>query len=104
MTTDGLAGDFNEDGVVDAADYVYWRKAVGQGLDDLPNDNDDAGVVGEAEYTLWKTNFGTGSGTGGSGGGVPEPVSVGLLAIAVLCYGGTTRGRSARHGMSFLGV
>jgi hypothetical protein len=89
MTVDGTAGDFNEDGAVDAADYVYWRKAAAAGFDDLPNDNDDAGPVGEAEYTLWRTNFGGGS--GGSGGGVPEPVGVGLLAIAVVCYWGTTR-------------
>jgi hypothetical protein len=89
----GSPGDYNEDGAVDAADYVFWRKAAGQGLDDLPNDNDDAGPVGESEYTLWRTNFGSGTGGGGSLGGVPEPASAGLLAIAVLCSLGTTRRR-----------
>jgi autotransporter-associated beta strand protein len=43
-TTGG--GDFNADGMVDAADYVYWRN----------NDNTPA------NYTLWRTNFGTTNG------------------------------------------
>jgi hypothetical protein len=96
MTPEASLGDYNEDGVVDAADYVYWRKAASLGLDDLPNDNDDAGPVGEAEYSLWRTNFGGGSGGGGSSGAVPEPASAGLLAMAVFCYWRTTRGRAAR--------
>jgi hypothetical protein len=37
-----LPGDFNKDGVVDAADYVFWRKQTSD----------------EANYNLWKAHFG----------------------------------------------
>ena len=43
----GLAGDYNDNGVVDAADYVVWRKTDGT----------------PAGYNLWRTHFGQ---TGGS--------------------------------------
>jgi hypothetical protein len=92
-----IPGDYNQDGAVDAADYVYWRKATDAGLDDLPNDNDDAGPVGTAEYSLWQTNFGAGaSGGGGSTGAVPEPASGVLLLVAAGCYWSAKRKRTGR--------
>jgi hypothetical protein len=86
MTPPGTPGDYNEDGVVDAADYVYWRKAEGLGLDDLPNDNDDAGPVGAAEYSIWQINFASSGGGGNSNGAVPEPANSALVAVAVFCF------------------
>ena len=38
-----LPGDFNSDGVVDAADYVVWRKGLGS-------------VYMEADYDIWRAN------------------------------------------------
>jgi hypothetical protein len=96
MTPVDSPGDYNEDGVVDAADYVYWRKAVGEGLDDLPNDNDDAGPVGAPEYTLWRTNFGSGSSGDGASNGVPEPTSMLLLSLATAYWWIGTWGRVVR--------
>jgi autotransporter-associated beta strand protein len=63
-----LAGDFNFDGKVDAGDYVYWRKNLGD----------------PASYNQWRMNFGStsGSGNANSPAGVPEPTSFLLLAIA----------------------
>jgi CSLREA domain-containing protein len=55
-----LAGDYNYDGVVDAADYAVWRKemgtmvAAGSGADG----NGD-GVVNELDYGVWMANFGS---------------------------------------------
>jgi hypothetical protein len=68
---ESLDGDFNMDGKVDAADYVYWRK----------NDGTPAG------YTEWRTNFGApfGAGAGGFDAGVsavPEPGSLLLRLVA----------------------
>lgn len=81
-----LAGDYNENGIVDAADYTVWRNKVGALAGTLPNDT-AGGVIGAAQYVLWKSSFGhTGSGTGSvaSSAAVPEPAVVGsLVAVAM---------------------
>jgi PEP-CTERM motif len=85
----GLDGDYNDDGTVDAADYVIWRANEGTS-NMLPNDP-DGGVIGEDQYDTWIENFGetvNGSGGGSSGAGVvPEPATAALLliGIAMLC-------------------
>jgi hypothetical protein len=81
----GDLGDYNQDGFVDAADYVVWRKNETANAP-LPNDN---GLATQAErFDLWKTNFGsmamTGAG-GETGDAVPEPTTWTLLSIAAIC-------------------
>ena len=85
VMSDAVSGDYNQNGTVDAADYVVWRKNLGQNTP-LPNTNpaDIDGVVTQAEYTYWRSRFGA---TAGSGSGalvsatkVPEPTTVALLA------------------------
>jgi hypothetical protein len=67
--------DYNEDGTIDAADYVLWRKSPA----------DFGGNPGG--YEAWREQFGETVG-GGSGGAVPEPASMMMLAIglAALCF------------------
>jgi hypothetical protein len=61
------AGDYNDDGVVDAADFVAWQKGLAATLGD---------------YAHWRSHFGNNSGAG-SAVGAPEPSSATLLlAIA----------------------
>ncbi len=53
-----VPGDFNDNGVVDAADYVVWRATlgnVGEGL--LADANNDDIITGD-DYALWRDNFG----------------------------------------------
>lgn len=50
------AGDYNDDNLVDAADYTAWRDHLGQSFL-LPNDP-TLGTVTADDYTEWKTNFG----------------------------------------------
>lgn len=77
-----LAGDYNEDGVVDAADYVVWRDNVGAPNGTLPNDP-EPGPIGAAQYARWLANFGVSSPAITSPGApAPEPLSALLLAIA----------------------
>ncbi|HEX4412715.1 MAG TPA: PEP-CTERM sorting domain-containing protein [Lacipirellulaceae bacterium] len=79
----GLNGDYNNNGVVDAADYVVWRKNLGQSVT-LPNDT-TPGTVTQADYTVWRSNFGATSGSGSGsllGSAVPEPISALLVAAA----------------------
>ncbi|HEX4415303.1 MAG TPA: hypothetical protein VH107_16845 [Lacipirellulaceae bacterium] len=50
-------GDYNNNGVVDAADYVVWRDSLGQNIA-LPNDS-TPGTVSQADYDIWRANFGS---------------------------------------------
>ncbi len=81
-----LAGDYNNDGLVDAADYTVWRDNLGAPAGTLMNDT-VGGVIGSAQYTLWRANFGTSRPAAAlAGGSVPEPGTLALLALAV-CIG-----------------
>ena len=65
-------GDFNQDNVVDAADYVVWRK-----IDNTPEG-----------YDLWRSHFGNVAGTGAmidssTTSTIPEPQSRLILLIGL---------------------
>jgi hypothetical protein len=87
-------GDFNQNGAVDAADYVIWRKTVGQTGDGLAADvagplfDSPNGVVDDYDYRFWRARFGEQSATAVTGSfqpmstSVPEPTAVLLLTIA----------------------
>jgi hypothetical protein len=70
-----LVGDYNQDDIIDAADYVVWRKMNGP----------------QQDYDDWRENFGA-SGAGGSLGfgdafsqpAVPEPT--GLVLVLMGCW------------------
>ncbi len=78
-----VTGDYNGNGIVDAADYTVWQDALGQTGTGLAADGDLNGVVDQADYNIWVSNFGDVSGTGAiAGGALPEPSSLALLAMA----------------------
>jgi hypothetical protein len=82
-TTGARGGDYNNDGKVDTADYVLWRKGG-----DLQNQTVTAGANTPEDYTPWRINYGAtspGSGSGlGAGNAVPEPGSALLSLISGL--------------------
>lgn len=79
-----LPGDYNYDGVVDAADYSVWRDQVGSNVV-LPNDADTPGVVNGEDYDIWRAYFGQWLGQGSNGGiAIPEPMAPLLLAAGAL--------------------
>ncbi len=51
----GLPGDYNNDGLVNLADYTVWRDNLGSTAA-LANDNTPG--VDSTDYTVWKNNFG----------------------------------------------
>ena len=55
----GVAGDYNDNGVVDAADYVVWRDLLGSSTQ-LENEGSGVtpGMVTPEDYTTWRANFG----------------------------------------------
>lgn len=50
--------DFNDDNLVDAADYTVWRDSQGATGVDLAADGNADGVVDTADYDLWKDSYG----------------------------------------------
>jgi hypothetical protein len=67
-----LPGDFNDDGAVNAADYVVWRKGLGT-------------TYTQAHFNEWRANFGETAGAGAASA-VPEPASLLLLAVALAAH------------------
>jgi len=88
-----LAGDYNRDGVVSAADYTVWRNTLGEFVNNLSGaDGSNNGVIDQDDYDVWKTNFGATLG-GGSVASVPEPESIVLAPVVLI---GTSLGRKRR--------
>ncbi|MGE3240169.1 MAG: pentapeptide repeat-containing protein [Pirellulales bacterium] len=73
-----LPGDFNGNGIVDAADYSVWRNGLGS-------------TYTSADYDVWKAHFGQAIGGGSeaqfSNFAVPEPASAVLLALGAVAMG-----------------
>jgi T5SS/PEP-CTERM-associated repeat protein len=84
-----LPGDYNRDGIVDAADYTVWRDSFGQSVaDGTGADSDGDGMITQSDYDFWVSQFGEIAGGGlGAGGGataaVPEPPTAVLLSMAL---------------------
>jgi glycoprotein endo-alpha-1,2-mannosidase len=85
-----VAGDYNRNGAVDAADYVLWRNSIRKTGFGLAADGDRNRVVDSADYSFWKTRFGLAADaasaafTGLAYGTVPEPAPGALLMVGIL--------------------
>ncbi|MEO0530025.1 MAG: hypothetical protein AAF266_05525 [Planctomycetota bacterium] len=86
------AGDFNDDGVVDAADYTLWRDNEGGDAAVLNGNGSGTATVGAADLQVWRDNYGALALTGAVPGvvvyeaialatAVPEPTSAALVVL-----------------------
>jgi hypothetical protein len=98
-----IPGDFNNDGTVDAADYIAWRNGLGT-------------TYTQADYNIWRANFGRSAAgaaavadtfSAASSANIPEPAALLLSAMALAtllgrvgdvnrCGAGARRQRAAR--------
>jgi murein DD-endopeptidase MepM/ murein hydrolase activator NlpD len=79
-------GDYNRDGAVDAADYIIWRKSLGQSVSAFSGaDGDGDRRITQADYALWRANYGVSIGNVARIVAVPEPISIALIAMAAIC-------------------
>ena len=62
----GTPGDYNNNGVVDLADYVVWRE--NEGTNNPLSNNSLPGPIGQAHYNQWRANFGKPPASGASTG------------------------------------
>jgi hypothetical protein len=77
-------GDYNADGVVDAGDYLRWRKTFGSTTDFRADGNGDR-VIDHGDYGVWRTFFGRiYSAGGGASANVPEPPGWSAIVSGVL--------------------
>ncbi len=93
IVRDGLLGDYDLDGDVDAADFNVWKQSFGSAVTPDGNlaDGSMNGVVDAADYTVWRNNLGSSllSGSGSIAGSLtsaPEPSTIWLsmLSLSVL--------------------
>jgi hypothetical protein len=54
-----LVGDYNIDNVVDTADYIVWRKTLGNSVAIYTGaDGNGDGIIGPEDHDVWRANFG----------------------------------------------
>ena len=90
-----LIGDYNENMIVDAADYTVFRDALEAGEFFLPNrDPANTGMISMADFDSWVENFGEFDVSlldGPPTTGVPEPTALCLVLLGTLCLARRSR-------------
>ncbi|MGL4513023.1 MAG: hypothetical protein ACRCT8_08005 [Lacipirellulaceae bacterium] len=79
-----LLGDYNNNGVVDAADYTVWRDGLGGPSSVLNGRGSGAATVVQADYDLWVANYGR---AGSFATAIPEPLSAAILTVGLALTG-----------------
>jgi hypothetical protein len=82
--------DFNNDGIVNGADFLIWQRGFGVGSSHNAGDADGSGTVNAADLAWWKSTFGTSAGMA-SFAAVPEASSIVLFGAALLGFGAVRR-------------
>ena len=86
--------DYNDDGIVDAADYTVWRDQMGPLVPPgYGADGDGDGYIGYKDYLVWKDAYGGVVTTASSNTRVPEPATVHAVLLATCLLMSVQRAR-----------
>lgn len=94
LTTGGAAfppGDFDKNGVVNAADLAQWKGDFGINAD---SDGNGDGKTDGSDFLIWQRNYTGGSAlpaVASSAATVPEPASGVIVLLGICCVGGASR-------------
>ncbi|MGL4514856.1 MAG: CRTAC1 family protein [Lacipirellulaceae bacterium] len=75
LTVRYLPGDYNGDGVVNAADFTVWRDGLGS-------------VYTQGDYAVWRDNYGSALPAVSSAEATPEPATLALALLGVAASSG----------------
>jgi hypothetical protein len=78
------SGDFDQNGIVNAADYAVWRKSLGKIGVALAADGNGDKRIDFGDYEIWRAHFGQTITAAASIAAVPEPATPFLLAASYL--------------------
>lgn len=80
ITAPTIPGDFDGNGMVNAADLAQWKGDFGV------NDDSDANGDGRtdgSDFLIWQRNYGTGVPASSAAAAVPEPTALALVGLGV---------------------
>jgi hypothetical protein len=87
LNTVGVLGDYNLNGIVDAADYTVWRDSLGQMGTTLAANGNRNDRIDAGDYDVWRAHFGQIAGSGSAANAnaaVPEPSTLWMLLAGIL--------------------
>ncbi|MEX0641211.1 MAG: PEP-CTERM sorting domain-containing protein [Pirellulales bacterium] len=100
----GVAGDFNGNNVVDAADYIVWRNSLGCSTTAcISADGNHNGTIDQSDYAVWRAHFGqTASGSSAFANVaavIPEPTVLVMLLTGLIAtfFRQWSAARTPRH-------
>ena len=79
-----IAGDFNQDEIVNGDDLLLWRMSLGRTGLHLAADGDDDGDVDGNDFLVWQRTLGMTTPTTPATSQVPEPAPMIVVAVATM--------------------
>jgi uncharacterized repeat protein (TIGR03803 family) len=83
LTRVNVPGDYDDNGIVDHADYDLWSRTFGS-TNNLAADGSGNGAVDAADYTIWRDALTSGADANRLSASVPEPAARSLMTLGLV--------------------